>query len=72
MIKRQTLVPLGALLVICFIGSGLLKDEGSGLLGVLSYIAWFGFLLLALFFIGVAVVTITRNRRRLGAQRRSS
>ena len=65
MIKRQTLIPLGALLVICFVGSGLLKDESSGALGVLSYAAWFGFLVLAVFFIAVAAVTIVRNRRRL-------
>ncbi len=65
MIKRQTLIPLGVLLVVCFVGSGLLKDENSGVLGVLSYAAWFGFLALAVFFIGVAAVTIVRNRRQL-------
>ncbi|HEY1360576.1 MAG TPA: hypothetical protein VGF21_19905 [Thermoleophilaceae bacterium] len=69
MIKRQTLIPLGALLVVCFVGSGLLKDENSGPLGVLSYMAWFGFLALVLFFIAVAVVTIVRNRRRLDGSR---
>ena len=65
MIKRQTLIPLGALLAVCFIGSGLLKDQNSGLLGVLSYAAWFGFIILAVFFIAVAAVTIVRNLRRL-------
>ena len=65
MIKRQTLIPLGALLVVCFIGSGLLKDQNSGPLGVLSYAAWFGFIILAVFFIAVAAVTIVRNLRRL-------
>jgi hypothetical protein len=61
MIKRQTLIPLGALLIACFVASGLLKDDES----VFAYAAWFGFLALTLFFIAVAVVTIVRNRRRL-------
>ncbi len=65
MIKRQTLIPLGALLVVCFIGSGVLKDQNSGVLGVLSYAAWFGFIVLAVFFVAVAAVTIVRNLRRL-------
>ncbi len=65
MIKRQTLIPLGALLVVCFVGAGLLKNDNSGALGVLSGIAWFGFLALVVFFIAVAVVTIVRNRRHL-------
>jgi hypothetical protein len=69
MIKRQTLIPLGALLVVCFVGAGLLKHENSGALGVLSGAAWFGFLALALFFIVVAVITIVRNRRRLNGNR---
>ncbi len=69
MIKRQTLIPLGALLVVCFVGAGVLKDENSGALGVLSYAAWFGFLALVVFFIAVAVATIVRNRRRLDGSR---
>ncbi len=69
MINRQTLIPLGALLVVCFVGSGVLKDKSSGALGVLSYAAWFGFLALVVFFIAVAVVTIVRNRRRLDGSR---
>ena len=69
MIKRQTLIPLGVLLAVCFVGSGALKDENSGVLGALSYAAWFGFLALAVFFIVVAVVTIVRNRRRLHGSR---
>ncbi len=69
MFKRQTLIPLGALLVVCFVGAGLLKDENSGALGVLSYAAWFGFLALVVFFIAVAVATIVRNRRRLDGSR---
>ncbi len=69
MIKRQTLIPLGALLAVCFVASGLLKDDNTGALGVLSYLAWFGFLILAVFFIVVAVFTIVRNRRRLDGSR---
>jgi hypothetical protein len=65
MIKRRTLIPLGVLLAVCFVVSGILKDEDSGALGVVSYAAWFGFLGLALFFVVVAVLTIARNRRRL-------
>jgi hypothetical protein len=65
MIKRQTLIPLGVVLGVCFVLSGVLKDDDTGVLGVLSYISWFGFLALALFFIGVAVTTIVRSRRRL-------
>jgi hypothetical protein len=66
MIKRKILIPLGALLVVCFIGSGLLKDDNSGALGVLSYAAWFGFLVLVLFFVAVAVMAIVRSLGRLG------
>jgi hypothetical protein len=69
MIKRQTLIPLGALLAVCFVGAGLLKHEHSGVLGVLSGVAWFGFLALAIFFIAVAMMTIVRNRRRLNGSR---
>ena len=69
MLKRQTLIPLGALLVVCFVGAGVLKHEKSGALGVLSDAAWLGFLALAAFFIVVAMVTIVRNRRRLNGTR---
>lgn len=64
MIKRQTPIPLGALLVVCFVGAGLLKDQNSGALGVLSNAAWLGFLALAVFFVAVSAVTIVRNHRR--------
>ena len=62
MIKRQTLIPLGVLLGVCFIGAGVLKHKHSGALGVLSNVAWLGFLVLTVFFIAVAVMTILRNR----------
>ncbi|HEX3561207.1 MAG TPA: hypothetical protein VHU24_00100 [Solirubrobacterales bacterium] len=65
MTKRKTLIPLAALLVAFFIGSGVLKDNNSGVLGVLSYICWFGLIVLVVYFITVAVMTIVRNRRRL-------
>ena len=69
MFTRRTLLPLGALLVLCFIGSGALKNDHSGVLGVLSNASWLGFLALTLFFVVTAVVTIVNNRRRLSTNR---
>ena len=47
-----------------FVGSGILKDKDSGLLGVLSYICWFGFILLTVALI--VLLAVAGVRRVLG------
>jgi hypothetical protein len=58
---RYWLIRLLPLDLVLFIGSGILKDNDSGVLGVLSYICWFGFGLITLAVIALLAVAGVRR-----------
>ncbi len=58
---RYWLIRLLPLDLVLFVGSGILKDKDSGVLGVLSYICWFGFLLLTVALLVLLAVAGARS-----------
>jgi hypothetical protein len=61
---RYWLIRLVPAALVLFAGSGVLKDDDSGVLGVLSYICWFGFMALTLAVI--VLLAVAGVRRALG------
>lgn len=66
MVTRKSLGLLAAITLVFFAVAGIIGNHHHGALNVIATIAWWGFLLSALFLIVASVATIVRHRARLG------
>ncbi len=66
MVTRKSLGLLAGVTLGCFAVSGIIGNHRHGALNVIATIAWWGFLLCALFLIVTSVATIARHRDKLG------
>jgi hypothetical protein len=65
MVTRKALVLLAGITLVLFAVAGVIGNHHHGALNVIATIAWWGFLLCALFLIVASVATIVRYRTRL-------
>jgi hypothetical protein len=65
MVTRKSLVLLAGTTLVLFAVAGIIGNHKHGALNVIANIAWWAFLLCALFLIVVSVATIVRHRARL-------
>jgi hypothetical protein len=66
MVTRKSLGTLAGITLALFAVAGIIGNHQHGALNVIANIAWWGFLLCALFLIVASVATIVRHRARLG------
>lgn len=64
MVTRKSLALLAGGTLVLFAVSGIIGNHHHGALNVIATIAWWGFLLCALFLIVASVATIVRHRAR--------
>jgi hypothetical protein len=65
MVTRKSLGLLAGTTLVLFAVAGIIGNHQHGTLSVIANIAWWAFLLCALFLIVVSVATIVRHRARL-------
>ena len=63
---RKSLGLLAAITLVLFAAAGIIGNHRHGALNVIASVAWWGFLLCALFLIVASAATIIRHRGRLG------
>ena len=66
MVTRKSLGTLAGITLALFAVAGIIGNHQHGALNVIATIAWWGFLLCALFLIVASVATIVRHRARFG------
>jgi hypothetical protein len=66
MVTRRSLGTLAGITLALFAVAGIIGNHRHGALNVIATVAWWGFLLCALFLIVASVTTIFRHRARLG------
>jgi len=64
MVTRKSLALLAGTTLVLFAVSGIIGNHHHGALNVIATVAWWGFLLCALFLIVASVATIVRHRAR--------
>lgn len=64
MVTRKSLALLAGATLVLFAVSGIIGNHHHGALNVIATVAWWGFLLCALFLIVASVATIVRHRAR--------
>jgi hypothetical protein len=64
MITRKSLTVLAAITVVLFAIAATIGTNHHGAVNVISRIAWFGFLVCALFLVLASIATIIRHRAR--------
>ncbi len=64
MTSRNLMIPLAVLLVVCLVLSNVFHSSDPGARGTIADISFFGFLLLALYFIVAGALTLIRRMRR--------
>jgi hypothetical protein len=67
MVTRKSLGLLAGVTLALFAAAGVIGNHQHGTLNVLGTIAWWGFLICALFLIVASVATILRHRSRYPA-----
>jgi len=65
MVTRKSLATLAGITLALFAVAGIIGNHHRGTLNVIATVAWWGFLLCALFLIVASVATIIRHRTRL-------
>ncbi|HTX30071.1 MAG TPA: hypothetical protein VMD09_01735 [Solirubrobacteraceae bacterium] len=65
MVTRKSLALLAGITLVFLAVAGILGNHQHGALNVIAGIAWFGFLICALFLIVASVATIFRHRTRV-------
>jgi hypothetical protein len=65
MVTRKSLVFLASITLAFLAVAGIIGNHQHGVLNVIATIAWWGFLICALFLIVGSVATIVRHRTRL-------
>ena len=66
MVTRKSLGLLAAITLALFAVAGIIGNHQHGVLNVIATIAWWGFVLCALFLIVASLATIVRHRARPG------
>ena len=64
MVTRKSLALLAGTTLVLFAVSGIIGNHHHGALNTIATVAWWGFLLCALFLIVASVATIVRHRAR--------
>ncbi len=64
MTRPQILIPLGGLLLIFFVLSNVFHSSDPGAQGTIADVSFFGFLLLALFFLAIGLQSLLRRTQR--------
>jgi len=64
MITRKSLIVLAGITLILMAVAGIIGTNHHGVVNVISRIAWFGFLVCALFLVLASLATIVRHRAR--------
>ena len=67
MITRKSISVLAGITLILMAVAGILGTNHHGVVNVISRIAWFGFLVCALFLVLASIATIVRHRARYRA-----
>jgi len=65
MVTRKSLGVLAGVTLVLFAVAGIIGNHQHGALQVIANIAWWGFILCALFLIVTSIATIVRHRARL-------
>jgi len=65
MVTRKSLALLAGITLALFAVAGIIGNHQHGVLNVIANVAWYGFLICALFLIVTSVATLVRHRARL-------
>lgn len=65
MVTRKSLASLAGVTLALFAVAGIIGNHEHGVLNVIANVAWYAFLICALFLIVASVATIVRHRTRL-------
>ena len=65
MVTRKSLALLAGITLALFAVAGIIGNHQHGVLNVIANVAWYGFLICALFLIVTSVATLVRHRTRL-------